>query len=421
MNNNIIVSNSKQCGSVGLKIENNNFKFVFPPKYIQENTGENSSIFDYKDDVFKLLELIGKYKANQIDESDSNEKNELPLYAMLWVVNDYLQHGLYKEVETSQKVQDNGKINWKQTIKKCRPFLDQDNNVYYNKFVTNEVKLKQDDFFVEIQKYCIKKSINMIGWYFNINYEKCEEKSQKQIYEYIDFLKLILQNTFFDHKKQLIINLIAILENHCEENSIFNKDEIFTDKFEIVFENLIVDIFSIERDLLKFFYPSSTWFSVDGEKKERSYLRPDAIDINGEDIYILDAKNYSFGYDEEIGTLPETSSVQKQVTYAQYLHSNYDKIEQKINEIKKGTIPQKFNKIFNFFVLPSYAEKLGNCEIKYIGYFEPSWCENCENSFEKIYTLLINLKTLVDAHFDANLKQKLRKQFYDLCGNNCIK
>ena len=38
MNNNIIVSNSKQCGSVGLKIENNNFKFVFPPKYIQENT-----------------------------------------------------------------------------------------------------------------------------------------------------------------------------------------------------------------------------------------------------------------------------------------------------------------------------------------------------------------------------------------------
>lgn len=421
MNNNIIVSNSKQCGSVGLKIEDNKFKFVFPPKYVVDEQNKQG-IDDFKQDIFKLLELIQKYKQNDIDENNLNEKSEIPLYAMLWLVSDFLQHGLYKEVEASKKIQNSGKINWKQTIKKCRPFLDEDNNIFYNKFVINEVKLKQDDYFVEIQEYCIKKSINLIGWYFNLQYEKCEEKSNQEINEYLTFLKLILLNTFFDYKKQLVLNMISVLEELCDENSTFNKNEIFTDKFEIVFENLIVDIFSIKRDLLKFFYPSSTWFSVDGEKKERSYLRPDAIDFSGENVYILDAKNYSYGYDENVGTLPETSSVQKQITYAQYLKTNYEQIKDKMVKNNKQIMLQNIDKIYNFFILPTYKANLKNCAIKddedcyikYIGHFVPDWC-GCEKTFEKIHTLLVDLKTLVDAHFDTKLKQKLRQQFYEIC------
>ena len=422
MNNNlidnIIVSNAKQCGAVGLKIENNNFKFVFPPMYIDEN---NFQIDEIKQDIFKLLEVINKYNINQIDENNATEKTELPLYAMLWIVSDFLQNGLYKEIETTKKIQNNGKINWKQTIQKCRPFLDENNNTYYNKFVTNEVKLKQDDYFVEIQEYCIKKSINLIGWYFNLQYEEQQEKTIAQLQEYIVFLKSILQNTFFDYKKQLIVNMISILENQCEENSAFDKDEIFTDKFEIVFENLVVDVFSIERDLLKFFYPYSKWIPLEGIEKKRPNLRPDAIYINDKNIYILDAKNYSFGYDANIGSLPETTSVEKQVTYAQYLLKNYKEIKQEVNKEKSGVFSQEFGKVFNFFIMPSYKNNLGDDNMKYIGHFEPKWCENNENSFEKIHTILIDLKTLVDAHFDKALKQTLRKEFLELCNNNDIK
>ena len=71
------------------------------------------------------------------------------------------------------------------------------------------------------------------------------------------------------------------------------------------------------------FYPTSIWRLLSGEKTG-SKMRPDAIrreeiSNNGENklfkYYILDAKYYKYGVSGSFSDLPNTDSVQKQVTY----------------------------------------------------------------------------------------------------------
>ena len=82
---------------VGLRLERDSqgehFKFYFPPQYtekvIKEDGSESQSLFDYKDDIIKLLRIIDKFRDN--DSFDGNGKeNFLPIYSCLWVINDYI-------------------------------------------------------------------------------------------------------------------------------------------------------------------------------------------------------------------------------------------------------------------------------------------------------------------------------------------
>lgn len=410
--NEIVLAETKNKSSVGLKIENNNFKFVFPPKYFDINKKPNS-FKDCTDDIFKLMELIDKYGSNELNTANEETKSELPIYSMLWLVNDYLQHGFYKEVEISQKILNTGRINWKKTLKMCKPFFDDKGNVFYNNFVTTHVHLSENEILLEIQEYCVKKSMNIVGWYFQLPYNEFEDKDKDIVLFYIDFLKGLLQTTFLDYKKELIVNMLAILNKKCENDSCFNTNEIFTNKFETVFENLIIDVFSISKNQLKLFYPYSKWFDKNGNSKKMSNLRPDAILPHNQNIYILDAKYYGYGYgdEESDGSLPDTSSVHKQITYAEFLKSNYNKIKQKFsgNEI----LPDKENlNIYNIFVLPTHKNFFtDNAVLDYVGHYKPEWDIAINSTFSTIYTFVIDLKTLVDASFDIDLKQKLKQEF----------
>lgn len=94
------------------------------------------------------------------------------------------------------------------------------------------------------------------------------------------------------------------------------------------------------------FYPSAKWYLVKNKneycEKGASKLRPDTIILNSDEnkklnAYIIDSKFYRFGYTEDTGDLPETTSIQKQITYGEY--------------IKKNT-KYKIANVFSAFLLP---------------------------------------------------------------------
>ena len=56
-----------------------------------------------------------------------------------------------------------------------------------------------------------------------------------------------------------------------------------------------------------------------------SSLRPDTILKRDGATYILDAKMYQYGVTKDVRDLPETQSIQKQITYGDHVFNTLDK------------------------------------------------------------------------------------------------
>ena len=145
---------------------------------------------------------------------------------------------------------------------------------------------------------------------------------------------------------------------------------------------------------MKKFNPKASWRLVQNNyaEVEASSLRPDTILIKDTNAYILDSKFYRFGFTGKKDDLPETTSIQKQITYGDYL------IELKKNE------KVNVENIYNAFIIP--YDKLNNNfgfsqNIEYIGYAKTEW-NSKEKSHQFVYTFLVDLYHVVKTWNDYN-------------------
>lgn len=99
--------------------------------------------------------------------------------------------------------------------------------------------------------------------------------------------------------------------------------------------------------------------------------------------YILDSKYYRFGYTGKEEDLPGTASIQKQITYGDYIKNNMEKFQ--------------IRETYNAFIMP-YNRCAGpfksNENIQYVGFAIPSWKDNTHNH-NVIHTFLIDLRYVV--------------------------
>mgnify|MGYP002916252354 FL=1 len=115
-----------------------------------------------------------------------------------------------------------------------------------------------------------------------------------------------------------------------------------------------------------------------------SDLRPDTILIKDNIAYVLGSKFYRFGYTANTKDLPETTSIQKQITYGDFIKNN-----------KMG---DEIQKIRNAFIIPynKSNNKLGlNGIIEYIGYSKTDYRKGAEDH-EIIHAFLIDLKYVIE-------------------------
>lgn len=121
------------------------------------------------------------------------------------------------------------------------------------------------------------------------------------------------------------------------------------------------------------------------EEKSASALRPDTILLKDDAAYILDSKFYRFGFTADEADLPETTSIQKQITYGDYLLE--------LQEKKKIGI----NRVYNAFIMPydKFNNKLNLSQnIEYIGYAKTEWKDNKEQH-QFVYSFLVDLHHVV--------------------------
>lgn len=133
-------------------------------------------------------------------------------------------------------------------------------------------------------------------------------------------------------------------------------------------------------------------------------LRPDTIMIQDEKCFVIDAKYYSFAApanqnsenaddenndEAQNGSIPGSDSIQKQITYAEFIDSSIDN-----NKSLKR--PQKFRfepqNIYNVFILPESNTEKVFC---YKGYATSEWKDNSKN-YHKIHAITLDTKFLLE-------------------------
>lgn len=366
---------------IGLKIIGNNIHFHYPESY---RFDESSSTVRH--DIIDLLRTISIAKTSSEKISQVNNKRnqggDFALMSYLWVIKDYLANGFYVNREKIYKVNESGRVDWKRTMQ-SQPIVSRGSIIYPN--ITVSVKNNVDNILVEIHKYCVKKSLDFIGWLFNLNSKAIETKPFNPTVKklYIATLQKELDRTFDDDKRIRLRHLYNVIEGlDAREN---DKEFVYgVDTYYYIFERMIDSIFGNIKDL-KGFNPKAEWKLVRSEKPiESSPLRPDTIIVKGSTVYILDSKFYRFGYTgDAVHDLPEITSIQKQITYGDFIKKNVTKI--------------KVEQIYNAFLIPFDKERevfRSDDNIQYVGYAKSSWKDN-DKSHELIHTFLIDLKHVV--------------------------
>ncbi|HBE98789.1 MAG TPA: hypothetical protein DDW18_01910, partial [Firmicutes bacterium] len=250
------VTNKIDDSFVGIKIKSNKIDFYYPETY----HFDDSSLEKSRNDVLAILQTISIAKTHsdsrfKVESSFSNNE-AIPLLSYLWTIKDYLKNGFYVNREKVLKKNQRGKVDWKRTIN-GQPIISEGNVIYSDIVVS--VKNNLDNLIAEIHRYCVKKSLDMLGWLFRINSSSFIQTkpfygSIKNLY--IDALNKELNQTFDDEKKERLEHMLAIVEGLSEEQ---NTNELVygVDSYSYIFERMINSIFG-NRDASKF-NPSANW------------------------------------------------------------------------------------------------------------------------------------------------------------------
>ena len=194
-----------------------------------------------------------------------------------------------------------------------------------------------------------------------------------------------------DKKRNLFQAMKDMLE-YMDEKTSDRQFYFGTDDFDHVWEKLIDHAFG-EKDKDKYF-PRSRWLLSHGKYKEKRPLMPDTIMIYNGKYYILDAKCYKYGWTGIPEHLPNGSSINKQITYGEYL------------EKYKGI---DTNSLFNAFIMPYNMEQnyfeltsvVGN-----IGEAVGDWRHN-KKFYERIQGIVMDTRYLM-YHYTGNpMKEKV--------------
>lgn len=394
--------NSNQEGDtfVGLRCNDGDISINFPMGYhISEDNKE------LRKDILLLFATLAtnteQKKSELLKQNTSYDEVEFPLQSYIYIIKDFLMRGYYREQDISYKVAKAGKINWNRTIKTQRPYV-QDTDILYLDFVARKNSIKENELITLIHEYCVYESFERIGWLFTAMLPKKPRMIKKERM-FRSVLREKILCTFNDKNRLLFRHMLAIIDFEGDKDSDKNY-RYGTYRFEYVWEKMIDKVFGIENK--SDYFPKTSW-RIDGGRFDNAPLEPDTIMLYENNVYILDAKYYKYGITGKRWDLPESTSINKQITYGEYVAD-----EEKFKE-KHGYDM----KVYNAFLMPFDSLKSvypHNLKMLKIGEAVSNWKDNMEE-YQKIRGILIDVKTLMNINVRQEMKEieKLAKLIED--------
>lgn len=385
-------SDSNLDDFVGLRFVDDKPRVYFPRGY-ELPDDEKQAQKDILRLIATLQKFSGRYEGINNNARNGEEALNFPILSYQHIIRDFLAHGYYTENEVEYKNATRGKINWKRTIQKVNPEVNNGNVVYLD-FIIKTNKINSNNLITKIHQYCVYESFQKLGWLYLGSATlppRPQIKLNKKVF--ISVLKAELGNTFNTNKKLLFQSMINIIEQASEKINDLSRASFGVYRFEYVWENMIDYVFG--EDNKEDYFPHAQWHIIKphgGYKTESSALEPDTIMEYDGKIYILDAKYYKFGVTDNPGHLPGSSSIEKQIVYGEFVEKN------------KG---YNSNEIFNAFVMPFNAKEKG-CEqpYKFVSVGTADWKPNdSDKNYHYVLGILLDTRHIIDTYAKHNLSE----------------
>ena len=378
-----IVPVDKSNSFVGIRIDEGVVK-VFVPNVFRK--GEN-----WKKDIklfLKSIEIAKTKNRVNITKGTNDTDNVWPIDSYLWLINDYLENGLYYNREKKISRSNSGKIEWKRTLQQVSIYSD--GNIVYDQLITSKMT-PSNDMITHIYIICLRQSIDKIGWLFNYNFH-IQIDQVASIKEMIMRVRKELNETFDDVKRIRFNHMLNILTTTEGDNMLSSHYSYGITNYYYVFETMVDMLFDgITGDEKKKYDPNGYWQLNNRSRFLASRLRPDTILKRNKKTYILDAKMYQYGATHDYSKLPETQSLQKQITYGDFVSNNL----QDKNVRNAFILP--YNKCLRSFIDDLGAIKYNDSNLVYFGYAYVDWRDNEDfQDYDNIYAFGIDFNYLLN-------------------------
>ena len=313
---------------IGVKVINGTVNFYYPDTLnIPENEIERLKLAQ------NLVKLIRITKVNNETGSTNRKFSsnfDFAFDAYEFLIKHFQQFRKFPEFEKKSSDRFGSKISWKKTLK-INDYLIIKNQIL-PRVIIKDFYSSSNSFIQKVYQYCVIESFALLGWLFGFKSSiSVLPKINKG--QYIKEVNRLIQGTFNEQKKLVLLNMRRILEK-VGSSPFQNQVSFGINNFNYPFEYMINELFSNIIESKKFF-PYATWILKDKEKPA-SRLRPDTIRTEDQMLIVIDAKYYTTLLHNGERSLPQTSDILKQVAYKEFLKNSF---------VEKG-------KIINMFVLP---------------------------------------------------------------------
>jgi len=387
------VNTNEDCDRfVGIKADSDGAVVYFPIGY---ELPEKDA--DIRRDIKRLFQVLSEFTDKKecvlaLNKFKVLQEVRFPINAYLEVINDYItKNGIYyTEVNSMYRVSPYGNIDWPQTFRNQSPLI-QNGSFVYTQFTVRASTPNDSKLITQIHRYCVYESFNKLGWLYIPNMPEPPQIpfDSKQ---FTFALRDKLSQTNNDNDKRLfkaMLDMIKYLDEQTSEKQFY----FGTYKFEYVWEKLIDKTFG-EKNKLDYF-PRTHWTLRFGRDKHKAKypLEPDSIMIYNGKYYVLDAKYYRYGITNNPIHLPDSSSINKQITYGEYVYQH----KNIANESLFNAFIMPYNMAKNHFGI---TRPIGN-----IGEAVSNWKTNDKNH-ERIQGIVIDTRYLMHNYIGNAQKAK---------------
>lgn len=278
----------------------NNDVFVSFPKHFYSNIDlkQNKEIENLNKDIKLLFNCIRKALLKKTLTSigiNDDLNKDYPMRSFFQIYEYYQKYGLYYDEIKTQKLGGTGKVNWNKTIKKS-PVIISNGNIIFNPLITNSNQ-KNAVFISECMTFAINSTIEKFS--FILNYSTINFDISSTGWDNKDFiinkLKAMLNETFKDYQKKLILSLIEFFEYRKSGN---NTVRMTINSFNLIWEQIL------ENYLNSYFIGISgngyLEFSDMRNKKLKSFTKASEITDLSENRYTVEPDYYYFGSDYKL-------------------------------------------------------------------------------------------------------------------------
>ena len=389
--------NSNEDGDrfVGIKADSDNAMVYFPIGYQLPETDA-----EIRTDIKHLIQVLSEFTTKDdrllaLNRFAAPQSVDFPINAFKSVIEYFFSIGgkYYVETDPTYKTAATGNQDWPRTVRNQMPLVQSKNGVssfIYTNFVVRSVTPNDTKLITQVNRYCVYEAFKRLGWLY-VPYTIEEPGPHPDVKTSIAIVQSRLAGTNDDKKRALFQGMKDMLE--CMDEKTSDKQFYFgTDDFDHVWEKLIDRAFG-ERDKDRYF-PRTRWLLDKGKYKEKRPLMPDTIMIYNGKYYVLDAKCYKYGWTGIPNHLPNGSSINKQITYGEYLgqHMGVD------NDSLFNAFIMPYNMAKNHFEIDSIVGNVGEA----VG----DWRSNGKN-YERIQGIVMDTRYLMYHYSGKPLKEKV--------------